>query len=222
MLSLSAEEVLNKASYLSFDLICNAQRRVSARPSMRPVPLARQIPPQLKPTMPQPSRRGPTQNQEAQRAEPGRPSGLGTYRSYPPTEAHPLRRPPLTPPLSLSRQAQSEDPPKQASSRPPRGRRWCGLEAAQCSSCPAPHAEPVASHAARRSAPAMLVGRGHAPMVSFPPPPPASSCQPQLSPRPPPAGASCSCRPRRSSPIRSRMRHLGVIVAFFTQPRTCP
>jgi hypothetical protein len=53
--------------------------------------------------MPQPSRRGPTQNQEARpkgQNGGGNPSGLGTYESYPPTEAHPPT--PHTRPLSLS------------------------------------------------------------------------------------------------------------------------
>jgi hypothetical protein len=50
---------------------------------------------------------------QAQRAERGNPYGLGTYESYPPTDAHP----PTPHTLSLSRRAQSEDPPKRASKK---------------------------------------------------------------------------------------------------------
>jgi hypothetical protein len=54
---------------ISIYFICNAQRRVSARPSMRLLHAGTRCTRSLKPIIPQPPRRGPTQKQETRTGE---------------------------------------------------------------------------------------------------------------------------------------------------------
>jgi hypothetical protein len=64
--------------FSTVDLICNAQRRVSTRPSRAPASSRHvECTRSLKPIMPQPPRRGPTQNQEARNSERGKASTTG-------------------------------------------------------------------------------------------------------------------------------------------------
>jgi hypothetical protein len=76
-----------------FDLICNAQRRVSTRPSHAPASSRHvECTRSLKPiTAASPARPNSEPGSQAQRAGRGKASGLGTYGSYPPTRppAHP-------------------------------------------------------------------------------------------------------------------------------------
>jgi hypothetical protein len=72
-----------------FGLICTAQPRVLARPSMRPV--RTKMHPQLKPNIPQPSRRfpTPTQNQEARPIGQNPAEKESTGPTHPPRPSHP-------------------------------------------------------------------------------------------------------------------------------------